>query len=241
MSMFKRLFGKGDDSGKAATPPPPPRSTGGGRGGNGVTDGMEKLDTTIDLLDKREAVLDKKIAAELEKAKVFMAKKNKNAAMQCMKRKKMYEDQIMKIAAQKQNMETMKFAMQEQSMNVEVLTAQRTAAQQMRQMNRGMDAETVEEERDILQEQMEEARNVTEVLTQPLDTDPVDEDELMDELEAEMGMGQAEQQAAAPQRAEVLPDMGPSVPTGSIKQPVAATTEDDDAEALRKLEEELYS
>lgn len=237
--MFARLFGKSE---KSSTPPPPPPRSGGAPRSNGVTDGMEKLDTTLELLDKREAVLEKKMHIELEKAKALMAKGNKNAAMLCMKRKKMYEDQILKIQAQKNNMETLKFAMQEQSMNVEVLAAQRAAAAQMRTMNRGMDAETVEEERDALQEQMEEARNVTEVLTQPLDTDPIDEDELMDELNAEMGKLAVAQPKQQQVRTEPVIDMGPRVPQAALpgrKEPVAV--EDDDEEALRRLEAELNS
>ena len=42
------------------------------------------------MLEKREMLLHKKMAAELEKAKDFNRAKNKRAALQCLKKKKLY-------------------------------------------------------------------------------------------------------------------------------------------------------
>ena len=49
---------------------------------------------TLSMLEKREALLNKKMALELQKAKEFNRAKNKRAALQCLKRKKLYEQQI---------------------------------------------------------------------------------------------------------------------------------------------------
>ena len=46
------------------------------------------------MLEKREALLHKKMAAELQKAKEFNRQKKKSAALQCLKKKKLYETQI---------------------------------------------------------------------------------------------------------------------------------------------------
>jgi charged multivesicular body protein 4 len=46
------------------------------------------------MLEKKEKVLQKKIALEIQKAKEFTRLKNKRAAIQCLKRKKLYEVQV---------------------------------------------------------------------------------------------------------------------------------------------------
>ncbi|KAL5977859.1 hypothetical protein ACLOJK_036882 [Asimina triloba] len=49
---------------------------------------------TLEMLEKKEKVLLKKAAAEVEKAKEFTRAKNKRAAIQCLKRKRLYEQQV---------------------------------------------------------------------------------------------------------------------------------------------------
>lgn len=240
--MFKRLFGGGSSADSAKKSSSAPSGGGGGSGGsNGsVNGGIERLDTTIELLEKREMVLEKKCEQELLKAKAFMEKKNKNGALQCMKRKKMFEEQMHNIAAQKANMETMKFAIQNTAMNKEVLDTQRRAAQDLQRMNKTMNAEQVEDDMDNLREAMDQAKTVSEALTQPLDDQLLDEDELMAELEDELSNleGLEVEPVAAKKPAEALPVM-PALPTKELpkKKPVV----DEDEEALRALEAELNS
>lgn len=238
MSMFKRLFGGGEKKEPVVVAPAATAPNNGS-----VAGGVERLDGTIELLEKREAVLEKKCEQELLKAKAFMEKKNKNGALQCMKRKKMYEEQLSNIAAQKANMETMKFAIQNTAMNKEVLDAQRRAAMDLQRMNKQMNAEQVEEDMDKLRDAMDQAKTVVDVLTQPLDDQMLDEDELMGELEAELaGLEDAEPTkttAGAQRQGADLPAM-PAVPTKELpkKKPVVV---DEDEEALRQLEAELNS
>ena len=52
------------------------------------------------MLNKREALLIKKISNELEKAREFNRQGNKRAALQCLKRKKLYESQCEVVANQ---------------------------------------------------------------------------------------------------------------------------------------------
>ncbi|PNX84242.1 vacuolar sorting-associated protein 32-like, partial [Trifolium pratense] len=49
---------------------------------------------TLEMLEKKEKVLLKKASAEVEKAKEFTRAKNKRAAIQCLKRKRLYEQQV---------------------------------------------------------------------------------------------------------------------------------------------------
>nr|GMD41211.1 vacuolar protein sorting-associated protein 32 homolog 2 [Ipomoea batatas] len=45
-------------------------------------------------MEKKEKVLQRKAAEETERAKEFTRAKNKRAALQCLKRKKLFEQQI---------------------------------------------------------------------------------------------------------------------------------------------------
>lgn len=231
--MFTRLFG-GKKKENDLPPPPPSKS---GQGHDNVTMSLENLDNTIDLLEKREALLDKKMEQELARAKDFLAKKNKNGAVACMKRKKMYEDQISKIQAQKNNMETMKFTLQETALNQQVLLAQKRAGQQLGQLNKGMNADQVEEDMDKVREAMDQAKEVTDALTQPIDGNYVDEDELLKDLMLEPNAKVGENT----EKVEPLPEL-PTVPHGKLPEKKAeAPLAADEADALAALEAELNS
>ncbi|XP_058104324.1 vacuolar protein sorting-associated protein 32 homolog 2-like isoform X2 [Magnolia sinica] len=52
------------------------------------------LQQTLEVLEEKENVLQKKISIEVERAKEFTRAKNKQAALQCLKRKKFYEGQM---------------------------------------------------------------------------------------------------------------------------------------------------
>lgn len=231
--MFNRLFGKekqvqpnrGGSGG----------SSGGAAGGNSAGKTMENMDAAIDLLEKRESALEKRMEAELAKAKQFYAKKNTQGALQCMKRKKMYEEQLMNIGAQKQNLETLKFTVQNQTMNQEVLKAQVAAKDELKHSNKKMNADKIEDNMDELMEEMDKANQVSEALRQPLDTNFVDEDDLMNELEMELeGMDLDE----APAVEQKMPEM-PKVPSAKLPAKPVKTKTQEDEDALAALEAEL--
>jgi charged multivesicular body protein 4 len=75
--MFNRIFGKPKEQANS----------------NALAT-LEKLNETLDMLEKKEKVLEKKAAAELERAKEFSKAKNKRAAIQSLKRKKLYEHKL---------------------------------------------------------------------------------------------------------------------------------------------------
>ncbi|KAJ3678013.1 hypothetical protein LUZ60_001816 [Juncus effusus] len=59
----------------------------------------DQLKQALDVLEKKEMVLQKKISIEIERAKEFIKAKNKQASMQCLKRKKYYEGQLDKFGS----------------------------------------------------------------------------------------------------------------------------------------------
>ncbi|EPY40470.1 charged multivesicular body protein 4 [Angomonas deanei] len=153
--------------------------------------------------------------------------------MQCMKRKKTYEEQLIAIGNQKNNLETLKFTIQQQSMNKEIIQAQMSAKNELKKENKKMNADKIEDTMDDLMDEMDKAQQVSAALQQPLDNNFVDEDDLMAELELEMEDDEA---LATPEVA--LPDM-PKVPQNKLPAKKQKTKEEEDEEALRLLEAEL--
>ncbi|XP_010919710.1 vacuolar protein sorting-associated protein 32 homolog 1 isoform X2 [Elaeis guineensis] len=59
----------------------------------------DKLKQTLEMLEKKEIILQKKISVEVERAKEFTRARNKQAAMQCLKRKKFYEGKMEQLCS----------------------------------------------------------------------------------------------------------------------------------------------
>lgn len=251
MSMFSKLFGGGskpkvDPPKPVAQAPPPPPSQ---KGNVGPAAEIEQLDNAIEILEKKISLNERKAAVELEKAKEYNSKGNKAFALQCMKRKKQLEEQITGAYAQMSNLETMRSKLQESAMLKQVMQATRAGANRLEQDNKEMNAEQIEEEREKIQDIMDQQKAVAEALSQPLDGDVVDEDELLGELddlmEADAEEAAAVKAAAGKAKANAqpvsLPDM-PSVPKTKLPTvtPAIAEEEEDEA-ALRALEAELNS
>jgi charged multivesicular body protein 4 len=250
--MWNKLFGS---SKKDNAPPPATKKSSqaqpvapGAAGGQGNMSNtsrvIHKMNDTIDAMDQREQMLMKKIEQETQKAKEAMAKKNKNLALLCMKRKKLYEDNLGKLTAQRANMETIKITMEDTAMNAEVLGAQRAATNELQRINQSMNADQVEDDMDKMREAMDDQQRIAEMLGQPIGNDMVDEDDLMDELNlmmVEEKKEKAKATAAKPKVDEAPLDL-PKVPTSKLPEKTKAPVEeeeDEDEAALRRLEAEL--
>eukprot|EP01127_Copromyxa_protea_P012745 TRINITY_DN3341_c0_g1_i2.p1 TRINITY_DN3341_c0_g1~~TRINITY_DN3341_c0_g1_i2.p1 ORF type:complete len:103 (+),score=19.90 TRINITY_DN3341_c0_g1_i2:15-323(+) len=91
MASLMKLFGGG------ATAPPPkanPQQT------------IDKLRETLDTIEKREKFLEVKIQKEVGQAKQLATRGQKEGAVRCLKRKKMYEAQIEKLRGAGMTIET---------------------------------------------------------------------------------------------------------------------------------------
>eukprot|EP00667_Euglena_gracilis_P020350 EG_transcript_22038 len=220
--MFSRFFGK-----KAEEAPT-------------TNQGIQKLGDTLDVLEKREAVLNKKIEAELGKAREATKKGNKTLAMTHLKRKKQLEDQLSKLSAQRGNIETMQMKMEEATINLETIKAQKDAARALKETYGKMNADKIDAEMEKVREAMDTAQEISDALAQPLTNDALDEDDLEAEL-AQMEQEELDKEMLGVGGKTAMP----SVPTGKIgghAQPAAAAPAakvDEDEEALRQLEAEL--
>lgn len=184
---------------------------------------IAKLRETVDLLDKRAAFVQKKMDTEVANAKDFMAKKNKRAALACLKRKKTYEAQMEKIWAQRSTVEQQMMTLEDASATVDTLGAMKQGAASMKAVQKKTKVDDVDNLMDQIADQMDQAEEVNEALTQSLGGEFIDEDDLEAELDDLMG------EAA---EAELLGlDAAPAVASGDLPQKgKASTTIDEEAE-----------
>nr|GEV45979.1 hypothetical protein [Tanacetum cinerariifolium] len=115
--MLKRIFGK------------PKQQV------NTVTT-LEKLYETLDMLEKKEKVLLKKADAEVERAREFTKAKNKKGAMQCLKRKKLYERQIEQLGNFQLRIHDQMIMLEGAKATTETVDALRTGADAMKAYNK---------------------------------------------------------------------------------------------------------
>ena len=82
---------------------------------------MAKLNEMIENNGKKEDHLQRKIDAEFANAKEFHAAGKTREALQCIKKMKVYDQQLMQLWTSKLNLENQKLTMEEMIMNAEII------------------------------------------------------------------------------------------------------------------------
>jgi len=185
--------------GKKKTAPPPKES-------------ISKLRETLDMLEKREQFLQKKMDKEVADAKKFMQQKNKRAALMCLKRKKTYEGQMEKISGARMTIEQQVMTLEGANVSLEAMNAMKMGAQSMKAIHKNMSIDNVDDTMDEIREQMDIANEINDAISQPLGGDVLDEDELLAELDDLEQQSMDEQLLDIPSMKNQLPAM-PSAPT----------------------------
>lgn len=212
--MMNRLFGT------AAPAAPKP------------TDALKQLRATSDTLGKRADHLEHRAKLETEGAKKKMAAKDRRGALLHMKRKKMFEAQIERVQKARSVLEEQMMALEAVNLNLEVVGAMKTGANAMKQIHATIDADSVDETMAEIGEQLQEANEIGNIISEPLSSSGViDDSELGDELDALIDDDLAESLSRV-EASTLAPKTAPTMPKVPVVDPVAA---DEDAE-LRELE-----
>ena len=149
--------------------------------------------------------------------------------MRCLKNKKQHQAQYDKLSAQITNMTTMVASLENAAVDVETLKAQQQGANALKQIYKetgGIDK--VEDMIDDVKDTMDRAKELSDALSQSIG-DPLDEDELEDELAAleeetlDAQLDQIDQPTAALGKTKI--------PTGPIKKQKKVDDELADLEA----------
>jgi charged multivesicular body protein 4 len=149
-----------------------------------TNDSIQRMNDTLETVDKREALLQRKIEQELAKAKEASARKNKNLALQHLKRKKNFEDQLDRLNKQKDNIEHMQMKLEEATINVETIQSQQAGANAIRNVyqRNNLTLEKIDDTVDQIRETVDRANEIAAALSQSIGGDEIDEDELLNEL-----------------------------------------------------------
>ncbi|XP_018631743.1 vacuolar protein sorting-associated protein 32 homolog 2-like [Nicotiana tomentosiformis] len=159
---------------------------------------LEKLNEHLENLEKKEKVFLKKVSVEVEKAKEFTKAKNKRAAIQCLKKKKLYEQEIERLGSSQLRIHDQMIILESAKATTETLDALRISAATMKAMQKAMKIDDVDKTMDEINEQTENIKQIQEALTTPIGSAAdFDEDELEAELE-ELESAELEEQLLQP-------------------------------------------
>jgi charged multivesicular body protein 4 len=136
------------------------------------------------VLEQREGVLTKRIEAELRKAQECVKAKNKAGALMCLKRKKMYETEVTRLANQQLRLQEQINLIEGTRTAAEVTSALASGARTLTKITRETNIDTVDKVLDDIAEQAGRIAAVQDALAAPLAADALDEDELDAELQA---------------------------------------------------------
>ncbi|CAL5442906.1 unnamed protein product [Camellia sinensis] len=214
-TMFSRLFGKPKEEANALTT-------------------LDKLNETLEMLEKKEKVLLKKAAGEVEKAKEFTRAKNKRAAIQCLKRKRLYEQQIEQLGNFQLRIHDQMIMLEGAKATTETVDALRTGASAMKAMQKATNIDDVDKTMDEINEQTENMKQIQEALATPIGAAAdFDEDELEAELEELEGAELEEQLLQPATTAPAAPVQAPAGRIPARAAPQKRTAEEDELAALQ--------
>ncbi|KAA8521312.1 hypothetical protein F0562_011985 [Nyssa sinensis] len=129
---------------------------------------LDKLNETLEMLEKKEKVLVKKASAEVEKAKEFTRAKNKRAAIQCLKRKRLYEQQVEQLGNFQLRIHDQMILLEGAKATTETVDALRTGAAAMKAMQKATNIDDVDKTMDEINEQTENMKQIQEALSTPI-------------------------------------------------------------------------
>ncbi|XP_025425781.1 charged multivesicular body protein 4b [Sipha flava] len=203
--------------------------------GPSTEDAIQKLRSTEEMLIKKQEFLEKKIEQEIAIAKKN-GTTNKRAAMQALKRKKRYEQQLAQIDGTMLTIEQQREALEGANTNTAVLTTMKTAADALKSAHQNMNVDDVHNMMDDIAESQDLSKEISEAISNPVafGTD-VDEDELQKELE-ELEQEELDKELLNTGKTPVTDLPTPAVPTsepsGRGKAKSKVEEDDDDMKEL---------
>ena len=121
----------------------------GGKGGKDkpptTGEAIQKLRDTEDMLQKKSDFLEKKVDHEMAIAKKN-AKTNKRVALQALKRKKRYDQQLQQIDGTLTTIEQQRNVLENANTNTEVLKNMNQAAKALKDAHKNMDVDQVDDD-----------------------------------------------------------------------------------------------
>lgn len=194
-----------------------------------------KLRETINQQEKREAHIQSRVDSMVADAKAKMAAGDKKGALFSMKRKKMYEQEIEKIENTKMTLEQQVMNLESAVQNKETFVAMKTGTGAMKNIRKEMEVDKVDEMMDDIREEMELANEIGNAIAQPVDLMPMDEDELLAELQ-ELELQDTEGAMLSKPSGKKQDLSMPNVPTNRLPVKKQSAKQKEEEDALKELQ-----
>jgi len=167
-------------SSKKTTAPPAPSQD----SVKDATTRLQSLREQVDVLEKREKVLEARMNKELAAAREAQQKGIKTVALRHLKQKKGYEEQKDRVNGQILNLNTMAMKMEEVIASSETVKTIAEGTKTMEQLTKNMDADKIEDMMGKVQDIYEDADAAMNAIGQPIGAGLEDDDDLLAELDA---------------------------------------------------------
>ncbi|KAG9502892.1 ESCRT-III subunit protein snf7 [Fusarium musae] len=198
------------------------------------------LRAQLDMLQKRERHLQTQIDEQDATARKNVST-NKNAAKAALRRKKTHEHALEQTVAQIGTLEQQINSIESANINKETLAAMSNANAAMKQIYGGLTVDKIDATMDELREHNAMSDEIVNAITSNSLGEPIDEDELENELD-ELQQEQLDEQMLKTGTVPVS-DAVHKLPTPAREEPVSskkqAVEEDDEEAELRKLQAEM--
>jgi len=145
-------------------------------------DAIVNLRQQLQMIDKKEEHLQKKIEEETKKARAN-AVSNKTVATAALKRKKMNEMELNRLGESRLHLEMQVNTLEAANMNAETMAAMKKAADALKIIHGNLTMDKVDATMAAVNEQRELANEIADTIATPLYTTEIDDDELKRELE----------------------------------------------------------
>ncbi|GBF94732.1 hypothetical protein Rsub_07615 [Raphidocelis subcapitata] len=199
-----KLFGKDGGAPPGGAPP---------KGAGAATiNAMQNLSEREEQLEKKKALLERKMNEEMDKAREFTRLKKKPQALMCLKKKKMYEAQLERLDALVARVMEQKNMLEEQQTTLGVVSDMAQAARAQRKTMAEMKIENIDTTLEEIQDLGDQMRQVNEAVAQPVG------------LFAEMDDGDLENELAELEQEELDSQLLAPAPVPTTRAPAAAAS-----------------
>ncbi|KIK65319.1 hypothetical protein GYMLUDRAFT_159179 [Collybiopsis luxurians FD-317 M1] len=144
-------------------------------------DAIVGLRQQLQMIEKKEEYLQKKIDEELKKAKAN-AVTNKAVATAALKRKKANEAELDRLAGTRLQLEMQVNTLESANLNAETMAAMKKGADVLKLIHGNMTVDQVDATMNEVIAQREVAQEIADIISNPVNADAVDDEELLQEL-----------------------------------------------------------
>ncbi|KAH9482973.1 ESCRT-III subunit protein snf7 [Psilocybe cubensis] len=199
-------------------------------------DAIVGLRQQLQMIEKKEEYLQRKIEEETKKSRAN-AVSNKAAALAALKRKKVTESELDRLAGTRLQLEMQVNTLESANLNAETMAAMKKASDALKVIHGNLTIDKVDATMNQVNEQRELANDIAEALANPMYTG-IDLDE--SELEADLEELQQDVLNERLNEADHAPvHLPPNATRAEEKSRRPAVAEDDEEEQLKQLQAEM--